>query len=63
VSASTNSHINLSALGGQWNFTDCAIEITRDILACKDTDGSPLVEKILDTGRKGTRTLYGATPR
>ncbi|MDD4125443.1 MAG: decarboxylating NADP(+)-dependent phosphogluconate dehydrogenase [Eubacteriales bacterium] len=31
------------------------IEITRDILAYKDTDGSPLVEKILDTaGQKGT---------
>jgi 6-phosphogluconate dehydrogenase len=31
------------------------IEITRDILAFKDTDGAPLVEKILDTaGQKGT---------
>lgn len=31
------------------------IEITRDILAFKDEDGSPLVEKILDTaGQKGT---------
>lgn len=31
------------------------IEITRDILGYKDTDGSPLVEKILDTaGQKGT---------
>src|SRR3974390_2497684 len=31
------------------------IEITRDILAYKDTDGTPLVEKILDTaGQKGT---------
>lgn len=31
------------------------IEITRDILAYKDTDGSPLVDKILDTaGQKGT---------
>lgn len=31
------------------------IEITRDILAYKDTDGSALVEKILDTaGQKGT---------
>lgn len=31
------------------------IEITRDILAYKDEDGSPLVEKILDTaGQKGT---------
>jgi len=31
------------------------VEITRDILAFKDTDGSPLVDKILDTaGQKGT---------
>ncbi len=31
------------------------IEITRDILAFKDTDGTPLVDKILDTaGQKGT---------
>jgi len=31
------------------------IEITRDILAFKDSDGSPVVEKILDTaGQKGT---------
>lgn len=31
------------------------IEITRDILAYKDEDGEPLVEKILDTaGQKGT---------
>ncbi len=31
------------------------IEITRDILAYKDSDGKPLVDKILDTaGQKGT---------
>lgn len=31
------------------------IEITRDILAFKDTDGKPIVDKILDTaGQKGT---------
>ena len=31
------------------------IEITRDILAFKDSDGEPMVEKILDTaGQKGT---------
>jgi len=31
------------------------IEITRDILAFKDTDGQPMVDKILDTaGQKGT---------
>ena len=41
-----------------WNETELdsyLIEITRDILACKDEDGSPIVEKILDTaGQKGT---------
>ena len=41
-----------------WNETELdsyLIEITRDILAFKDTDGEPLVEKILDTaGQKGT---------
>jgi len=36
------------------------IEITRDILAYKDTDGSALVEKILDTaGQKGTGKWTG----
>ncbi|HEY3594089.1 MAG TPA: decarboxylating NADP(+)-dependent phosphogluconate dehydrogenase [Polyangiaceae bacterium] len=41
-----------------WNEGDLdsyLIEITRDILAFKDEDGSPLVDKILDTaGQKGT---------
>ncbi len=36
------------------------IEITRDILAYKDTDGQPIVEKILDTaGQKGTGKWTG----
>ena len=36
------------------------IEITRDILAYKDTDGAPIVEKILDTaGQKGTGKWTG----
>lgn len=36
------------------------IEITRDILEYKDTDGGPLVEKILDTaGQKGTGKWTG----
>ncbi|MBN2882288.1 MAG: decarboxylating NADP(+)-dependent phosphogluconate dehydrogenase [Clostridia bacterium] len=36
------------------------IEITRDILAYKDTDGRPLVDKILDTaGQKGTGKWTG----
>ena len=42
----------------EWNKGDLdsfLIEITRDILAFKDTDGQPLVDKILDTaGQKGT---------
>ncbi len=38
------------------------IEITGDILAYKDTDGEPLVEKILDTaGQKGTGKWTGIT--
>jgi 6-phosphogluconate dehydrogenase len=41
-----------------WNEADLnsyLIEITRDILEFKDTDGNPLVDKILDTaGQKGT---------
>ncbi len=36
------------------------VEITRDILAYKDTDGEPIVEKILDTaGQKGTGKWTG----
>ncbi|HWD19429.1 MAG TPA: decarboxylating NADP(+)-dependent phosphogluconate dehydrogenase [Verrucomicrobiae bacterium] len=42
----------------EWNKTELdsfLIEITSHILAYKDTDGQPLVEKILDTaGQKGT---------
>ncbi|HEX2975372.1 MAG TPA: decarboxylating NADP(+)-dependent phosphogluconate dehydrogenase [Bacteroidales bacterium] len=42
----------------EWNKGDLdsyLIEITRDILAYKDEDGKPLVDKILDTaGQKGT---------
>ena len=38
------------------------IEITRDILAYKDEDGSPLVENILDTaGQKGTGKWTAST--
>ena len=47
----------------KWNTTELdsyLIEITRDILAYKDTDGSPIVEKILDTaGQKGTGKWTG----
>jgi len=42
----------------EWNTQELdsyLIEITRDILAYKDEDGSPIVDKILDTaGQKGT---------
>ncbi len=42
----------------RWNTTELdsyLVEITRDILAFKDKDGEPLVEKILDkAGQKGT---------
>ena len=42
----------------EWNegeLDSYLIEITRDILGFKDTDGKPLVDKILDTaGQKGT---------
>jgi 6-phosphogluconate dehydrogenase len=48
-----------------WNTGDLdsyLIEITRDILAFKDTDGAPMVDKILDTaGQKGTGKWTGVT--
>ncbi len=47
----------------EWNegeLDSYLIEITRDILGFKDEDGSPLVEKILDTaGQKGTGKWTG----
>lgn len=47
----------------QWNkgpLDSYLIEITRDIMAFKDEDGEPLVEKILDTaGQKGTGKWTG----
>ncbi len=47
----------------EWNkgeLDSYLIEITRDILAFKDEDGTPLVEKILDTaGQKGTGKWTG----
>lgn len=48
-----------------WNEGDLnsyLIEITRDILSYKDSDGKPLVDKILDTaGQKGTGKWTGVT--
>lgn len=47
----------------EWNegeLNSYLIEITRDILAYKDEDGEPLVDKILDTaGQKGTGKWTG----
>lgn len=54
-------HLNadeMHLIFSEWNkgvLDSYLIEITRDILGYKDTDGSPLVDKILDTaGQKGT---------
>ncbi len=48
----------ISRVFARWNrgrLDSYLIRITRDILAVKDDDGSPLVEKVLDTaGQKGT---------
>jgi 6-phosphogluconate dehydrogenase len=47
----------------EWNKSELdsyLVEITRDILAVKDEDGKPLVDKILDTaGQKGTGKWTG----
>jgi 6-phosphogluconate dehydrogenase len=47
----------------EWNKGDMEsylIEITRDIMAFKDTDGKPMVDKILDSaGQKGTGKWTG----
>ncbi|HXT12040.1 MAG TPA: decarboxylating NADP(+)-dependent phosphogluconate dehydrogenase [Candidatus Angelobacter sp.] len=52
------SHEEMHNVFKEWNTGELEsylIEITRDILAFKDTDGQPLVEHILDTaGQKGT---------
>ncbi|MCQ2426758.1 MAG: decarboxylating NADP(+)-dependent phosphogluconate dehydrogenase, partial [Lachnospiraceae bacterium] len=51
----------------EWNegeLDSYLIEITRDILAYKDTDGAPIVDKILDTaGQKGTGKWTGIAAR
>jgi 6-phosphogluconate dehydrogenase len=52
------SHDDMSDIFKAWNQTELdsyLIEITGEILAVKDTDGEPLVSKILDkAGQKGT---------
>ncbi|MCD6322681.1 MAG: decarboxylating NADP(+)-dependent phosphogluconate dehydrogenase [Clostridiales bacterium] len=54
---------NMHDVFKEWNegeLDSYLIEITRDILAYKDEDGSPLVEKILDVaGQKGTGKWTG----
>ncbi len=53
----------MSDVFADWNdgeLDSYLIEITRDILGYKDVDGSPLVDKILDTaGQKGTGKWTG----
>jgi 6-phosphogluconate dehydrogenase len=57
------THAEMHRIFGRWNAGDLKsylIEITRDIMACPDTDGKPLVEKILDSaGQKGTGKWTG----
>jgi 6-phosphogluconate dehydrogenase len=52
------SHEEMHAIFADWNdgpLDSFLIEITRDIMAFNDEDGTPMVEKILDTaGQKGT---------
>ncbi|MDD4774078.1 MAG: decarboxylating NADP(+)-dependent phosphogluconate dehydrogenase, partial [Eubacteriales bacterium] len=53
----------MHAVFAEWNKSELdsyLIDITADILAYKDTDGEPLVDKILDTaGQKGTGKWTG----
>lgn len=52
------SHAEMSAAFGEWNRGELGsylLEISAEILAAKDADGSPLVERILDAAaHKGT---------
>lgn len=52
------THEQMHQVYKEWNESELdsyLIEITRDIMAYKDEDGEPLVERILDTaGQKGT---------
>jgi 6-phosphogluconate dehydrogenase len=57
------SHDEMHEIFTRWNqgvLNSYLIEITADILAVKDSDGSPLVEQILDSaGQKGTGRWTG----
>jgi 6-phosphogluconate dehydrogenase len=59
------SHDEMHEVFAEWNegeLDSYLIEITRDIMAFKDEDGEPLLEKILDTaGQKGTGKWTGIT--
>ena len=54
---------DLQSIFEQWNagvLDSYLIEITRDILGVRDSDGEPLVDKVLDTaGQKGTGKWTG----
>jgi 6-phosphogluconate dehydrogenase len=56
-------YVEMRDVFDQWNrgnLNSYLIEITRDILGFRDTDGQPLAEKILDTaGQKGTGKWTG----
>jgi 6-phosphogluconate dehydrogenase len=56
-------HAEMHRIFGRWNAGELQsylIEITRDIMAFGDSDGKPLVEKILDSaGQKGTGKWTG----
>ena len=57
------SHAEMQAAFAEWNKTELnsyLVQITADILGTNDTDGTPLVEKILDrAGQKGTGKWTG----
>jgi 6-phosphogluconate dehydrogenase len=59
------SAVEMHEVFKEWNkgeLDSYLIEITRDILAYKDEDGKPMVDKILDTaGQKGTGKWTGVT--
>lgn len=57
------SHDEMHTIFNEWNKTELEsylVEITRDIMLVKDSDGEPLVTKILDkAGQKGTGKWTG----
>ncbi len=59
------NHDEMQKVFAEWNESELdsyLIEITRDIMAYRDEQGEPLLEKILDTaGQKGTGKWTGVT--